>query len=419
VLRENGHEVVAWDLNAFRYLKNNLEGLLSMAMAADCELVGITGIITQYKEVKSLIKAVRKTLPRAKIVCGGPLATSVFGTLNCDVDYVVLGEGEKAILRLVDNLERKTPPGHYLRSDVLLSEEELSEHLPYPAYDLFPVNEVYAKNPIGPYNTRKWIDGKGTAPRSINLVANRGCPFNCIFCYHNYMGAGYRKRSVSSVVDEMRWLKGVYEIEYFHFCDDSFACSKKWVLEFCEKVSDLDVTWSCTGRANIMDEDMAKAMSQAGCVGVWYGLESGSQKILDIMNKKATVEQYRKAVELNRKYFPFEDYTFMVGSPGETSETVCESIQFCKEMEIRPSAVFYMTPYPGTLLFEMLLSRDEKFSKLVLDSVKYDQWLESLGEQGFKLSWNCTMGSMTDDELREWHKTFIQQTNALNKGGES
>jgi radical SAM superfamily enzyme YgiQ (UPF0313 family) len=163
-----------------------------------------------------------------------------------------------------------------------------------------------------------------------------------------------------------------------------------------------------------MTEDLIKLMKDSGCVGLCYGLESGSQRILNEMNKKVTLDQYRKAIRLNQKYFDYQDYTFIVGMPSETSESVRESINFCKEMNITPSAVFYMTPYPGTPLFNSLILQDDIHPTIDTNNLdEYEKYVLSLGEQGEQLIWNLT--DFPDNQVIEWHDTFIEETNAWNK----
>ncbi len=392
------------DFNAERHLWPE-----KVLARVDYDVLGITAIITQYKEVKRIASISKRYHPNAKIMCGGPLASSLPAELllRAGVDIAVKGEGELAVMDALWDLRE----GRY-RDYYQSPPQPKLENFPWPAYRLFPVS-VYLGNPIGPYNTRKWQDGAGTAPVSINLIATRGCPYNCLFCFHNYMGEGYRKRPVQDVVEEMKWLMSMYGVEYFHFADDAMACSKKWIGQFCNAVEKLGVRWSCTGRANLVTDDMARAMADAGCVGLWYGLESGSPEMLKAMNKKATLQQYRRAITINRKYFQFEDYTFIVGTPGETDATINESIVFCKEMGIVPTAVFYMTPYPGTPLFRQLMFEDSAFAAMVHDVPRYDKWLESLGEQGEKVAWNCS--GAPDEKLHEWHQRFIEETGAWNK----
>jgi radical SAM superfamily enzyme YgiQ (UPF0313 family) len=417
VLREAGHSVHVLDWNAMRWSDDEFLDLLG-GITEHIDMVGLTGIITQYKQVKEIAEDCATVFPEAYIACGGSLATSVPKLLlkKTKVQFCIIGEGERAVLSLIKELERKND---YTRSiwQADFPTVNLSfAHVPMPAYDLFPM-EIYLKNPIGPYNAHKWVDGGVGVdnPLSMNIIGSRGCPYRCLFCTPCFGSEGYRLRPPGDIVSEMLYLKNEYNTEYVHFVDDAFACNKGHITRFCEDKLDRfpQMPWSCTGRANLVDEEMVRLMAEAGCIGLWYGLESGSQYILDRMNKKIAVNQYRRAIGLNRKYFKYEDYTFIVGCPSESDETVQESINFCKEMEICPSAVFFMTPYPGSHLFNELLRNDPEFLDMVNTIDLFEGWVESLGEQGEHIAWNCS--GAPDEKLKEWHQKFIEETGALNK----
>jgi len=365
----------------------------------DYDVVGITGIITQYANVKRIAQVVRNDRPETVIMAGGPLASSVSNLLlnKTEVDICVEGEGERSVLFAV-NSNRITKQ---IIESVPMSVEDLSYYV--PSYNLFPMN-TYLNNPIAADNVNKWKDGNWIKDRkyrkSINMIGTRGCVHNCLFCYHNFLGQGYRMRLPSSIITEM-YLVREYGVEYIHFTDDAFACNKKFIMKFC-KMKELSnvghIKWSCAGRANIVDKEMVQAMKDSGCEGICYGLESGSQKMLNVMNKKVTIRQYGKAIELNKKYFDYEDYTFIVGTPGETDETIEETEKFIKQMDIKPSAVFYMTPYPGTPLFNNLATEGKVFPN---DNDWMEKFVLSLGEQGEQMVMNLT--DYSDEKVKEWH----------------
>uniref|UniRef100_A0A6M3IUK7 Putative vitamin B12-binding domain containing protein n=1 Tax=viral metagenome TaxID=1070528 RepID=A0A6M3IUK7_9ZZZZ len=411
VLRNKGHEINVLDWNAHRWEENEFVARLRLQEYPD--IVGLTGIITQYGEVKRIANWCDRLWVETAIICGGTLASTVPELLlrKTKVNYCVLGEGEQAIQNFIDMVSRG-----FLQKEIrIFSESPIKDlsTIPWPAYDLFPM-DIYLKNPIGPHNPNKWKDGKGEAPLTTNIIGSRGCPNSCIYCLHCFQDQGYRVRPYNDIILEMDFLQRTYGVNYIQFVDDAFACIKKHVLDFCCAFKGRDMTWSCAGRANLVDEEMVKAMADAGCIGLWYGLESGSQKMLDGMNKKITIKQYEKAIELNRKYFQYEDYTFIIGSPGETDETIQESIVFCKRMDIIPTAAFFMTPYPGTPLFKMLMMEDPEFRKMALDIDKFEDWILTLNEQGEKMAWNCSMG-VSDGKVYEWHQRFMEETDAMNK----
>lgn len=411
VLRYANHEVDLLDLNAYRDDKD------SVFPQEKYDIIGLTGIVTQYKEVKRIASRCKSLYPEIPIVCGGSLATSIPGLLlsKTGVDSCIIGEGEEVIFDLLNDLFNTGNIAAMYYSDSVLIKNISS--IPWPAYDLFSM-ETYINNPIAADNLKKWEDGGWiTSPRrSLNIIGSRGCIAKCIYCFHCYMGQGWRARSTGDILGEMGMLKDKYKIDYVHFVDDAFACSKNKIMDFCngKMLSNLSsVKWSCAGRANIVDEEMISTMAESGCEGICYGLESGSQKILDIMHKKITVGQYEKAIALNKKYFTYQDYTFIVGTPGETDKTIDESIEFCKRNEIAPSAVFYMTPYPGTQLFKNLLDNDDNFFEIWKNKDLFEEWILKLEEQGEQMIWNCS--GAPDDKIYEWHSKFQEETGAWNK----
>jgi radical SAM superfamily enzyme YgiQ (UPF0313 family) len=168
------------------------------------------------------------------------------------------------------------------------------------------------------------------------------------------MGMGYRHRSPENVIQEIELLYKNYGVTYFHFIDDEFVMKKDFVYQFCSLMKELmqaygqSFTWGCAGRVNLITEKMVSTMAEAGCVLIGYGIESGSQRMLDFINKRVTVEQAKNAIRLTKKYLGWADCSFMIGYPGETKETIQETIDFCKELDLAPEVIFFLTPYPGT-----------------------------------------------------------------------
>ncbi|GAI25016.1 unnamed protein product, partial [marine sediment metagenome] len=199
--------------------------------------------------------------------------------------------------------------------------------------------------------------------------------------------------------------------KYFHFVDDEFVLKKNFVYEFCQRIKDLQkelgdrITWGCTGRANLMTDELIATMVEAGCVLIAYGIESGSQKMLDIMKKKVTVEQAKQAVKLTQKYLGWADCSFMIGTPGETKETIQETIDFCKQLNLIPEVIFFATPYPGTELYRMAIQRGK-----IKDEEAY---VQGLGEQGEKIALNFT--EFSDEKLLKIQKYVIEELDAWNK----
>ena len=418
VLLQEGHDVEVMDINAFRWSREEVERKIK---EAKFNVAGTGGIITTYRYIKWLVSVLKKYHSGKKVMVGGSVATSVPETLmgKTDTDIACIGEGEQTVRELIQALEKGSDlslvDGIWFRDgkgEIHINKPRDTimnlDLLPFPAYDLFPM-DIYLRNPVGAPNINKWQSGEAVNPEalSINLNATRGCPYRCIYCYHDFIGNRYRTRSPQKELDEMKMLYQRYGVKYFHFVDDEFVMKKKFVYEFCEQVKEtgLGFTWGCSGRVNLMTEDLIATMANAGCVLIAYGIESGSQKMLDIMKKRVTVEQAKQSVKLTQKYLGWADCSFMIGTPGETRETIQETIDFCKELSLVPEVIFFTTPYPGTELYEMARVQNKIGDE--------EEYIMRLGEQGEQIMVNFT--DFTDEELKTIKKEMVQELNAWNK----
>lgn len=405
-LHEHKHMVKIVDHNVHRDMAK-----MDLLPTEKPDVIGITGIVTQYREVRDWIEECWIAYGiDAPIVVGGPLASSLPELVlrKCRVDYCVVGEGEATF---VDFLLKGRPVEGMAWMDrwnfhYSVRQPIKPNILPLrPRYEDFELAK-YIRNPVAWYNVRKWKDGEGDGRLSTTITGSRGCVGHCTYCYHNYMGQGYRYRQMEDILDEISFLYYVYGVKYFHFVDDALMTNRGWMVRFCSEIADrgfprLGIQWSCAGRANVMDNTLAFVMADAGCVGVCYGIESGSQHMLNSMHKGIRVQDYERAIEIGKRHFQYFDYSFIVGTPGETDETVQESVDFCLRNEIHPNAVFYMTPYPGTPLFEEMLHVDQAFFKMAANLESLHYWVSDLSEQGWRIAWNCS--GAPDEKLHEWH----------------
>ncbi len=419
VLRDESHEVEVLDMNAYRWTPEVVEKKIR---DADFDVAGIGAIVTVYKYVKWLVGVLKKHHPAKKVVVGGSVGTSIPHILldKTETDIACIGEGERTVVELlkaleanedlsgVDGIWYRDEGGKIVKTGARVPIEDLDK-VPLPAWDLFPM-DIYLKNPVGAPNRNKWIDGgaENESVLSMNLSATRGCPYKCIYCYHDFMGQKYRHRSPKNIIAEMRVLYDKYSVRYFHFVDDEFCLKKNFVFEFCKAVKeefDRDVTWGCSGRVNLMTEEMIAAMANAGCVLIGYGIESGSQRMLDVMRKRVTVEQAKEAIRLTVKHMGWADCSFMIGTPGEDRETIRETVDFCKELDLTPEVIFFATPYPCTELYDLAMAQGK-----IKDE---EQYILSLGEQGEQVMVNFT--EFSNEELVSIQEEMIRELNAWNK----
>jgi radical SAM superfamily enzyme YgiQ (UPF0313 family) len=274
-----------------------------------------------------------------------------------NIDILVRGESEKTVKLLVkaisgnENLKRVTGIS-FRKKDKIINTPPTPpfknlDELPFPAYDLLPIKK---------YNS---ITFARKSP-FMTLVSSRGCPFRCDFCLIGgstvWKGSGrnWRARSAKNTLDEMELLVNKYGIKDIYIFDDTFTVDKKRVLEVCEgiKKRGIKVSWSCNSRVNTLDDEMLKAMKSSGCWNILFGVESGSQKLLDNVHKGIKIDNIRRIFKLTKENGISASAAFMIGLPGETWETVEKTLQLALEIEPDMAQFTITTPYPGTRLYD-------------------------------------------------------------------
>lgn len=409
VLRNAGHEVQVLDINGFRFTKEQVKEKLQRITF---DVAGVGGIVTTANYIKWLVDTIKEYHPGKKIILGGGVSTSIPELIlkKTQADIACIGEGEitaveliqamskDADLKKVEGIYFKDAEGNIIKNRHRKPIKDI-DSLPLPAYDLFPMH-IYVNNPVGYINKNKWGDGKAVAadvPKSTNTNVTRGCPYRCIYCYHDFMGEGYRHHSAAYVLNEMKFLNKHYGANYFVWADDESMINKHFLNNFCAimKKENTNFQFCISGRVNLVDRNILQNLKDAGCNMVGYGLESGSQKMLDSMKKDVMVEQAKSAVRLTREIFGDVDTTFVLGLPGEDEHTVEETIQFCKDIDLSPEAIFFATAYPGTELYQYAIQHG-----MIEDEFGY---ICKLWEQGEQVLLNFTQWS--NEELfkkREW-----------------
>lgn len=379
----------------------DLDSALARIIEAEPVLVGFGGMITRFRMVRDLAQRLRSELPGVFLIAGNSGATTIpeLYTSACGLDAVVMGEGEVTSVELARAVESgrnwRDVPGIAFRDDngklVYSKTRELIgdlDSLPWPAWDIFPI-ETYISS----------VDHRQKRARHLEVVASRGCPFNCVYCYRIF-GRTVRRRSPASIVDEICELVRRYDIHYTGFPDDLFTSNREFVLETCRLLRTRvpDISWSCLGRVNTVDEQLLTEMKRAGCDWISYGIETGSNELLSAMKRGVTSEDCLKAIRLTRNAGIHAEGSFMIGMFGETMSTVVETIDFCRQADITAPMLF-VTPYPGTEIFDIALKRG------MIDDV--ESFVESMNAAD-QLLVNLT--DMSDQELidlRNWAQGTI------------
>lgn len=351
VLKKAGHIVGALDIEGNRYSKKEA---LQRLKQYNPDVIGIGSFITTYRYLKWFVPEIKKIHPRATLIIGGPLPSSVpeFILDNLDVDILVLGEGEMTFKEVISVLEKN--PKTNLRSingiafkqdnnKIFTPRREQIKDLntiPFPDWDLFAVDK---------FLKAKFI--RSGRRKTMGILATRSCPYRCKYCYHLF-GGKVRFRSARNIVDEIKTLHKKYGVTYITFFDDLFVIDKKRVYEFCRllKKEMPFIRWLAAGRLNLFDKDLIFTMKDAGCVGLLVGIETGSQEIMDAMNRQTTLEQAENFVKWTREVGIWAETPFMMGYPQETRETIRKTINFIKKHKLI-TRFNLVCPYPGTELY--------------------------------------------------------------------
>lgn len=320
------------------------EETLARLESFDTDVAVIHTTTPSYMNDSRVSRAIRESMPGVSIGLVGthPNALPEESLRDFDADFVLLGEAESTIgdLILRWNEPWNTIDGlcfrngdSYVRTRPRPEIKDL-DSLPFPARHLLP-------SYVSPFD-------KKTPYTSV--IPSRGCPYQCTYCRAGTVWKDVRFRSPQNVLQELELISQTNGIREILFFADTFTLHKPWVMELCELLvkSGIGVSWSCNSRVDSIDEEMLEAMKAAGCHSITYGIESGSQEVLDRVKKLATVEDAEVAVRLTKEIGIKCIAYFLVGLPGETWETIGETMRFALRTDPDYILVYIATPYPGT-----------------------------------------------------------------------
>ncbi len=357
VLEKKGYDVMIYDCLPLRYSVNEV---VDYILEQKPDVIGISVMSTCYdgaKEMSNLIKK-KAGIP---IVFGGPHCSSFpVGIMEeCqDIDFLIYGEGELIFPILLEAISGKLPyfdiPQLCFRDSsgrlIFNKQEQLIQDLdeiPFPAWYLF--------------NRRLYSDN------TCSLITSRGCSYGkCAFCMRTgFLYEKYRRRTVENVIKELEFLYREFLYRKVTFFDDNFAQDEEWVIEFCDKLiqKKLVLGWVCNASVNTVTEKMIKKMAEAGCSMIMYGIESGSQDLLNYIKKGISIEQVKDAIKITKNFNIKTFGYFMLALPKETPELGKQTIQFAIDLDLDFAQFVPTRPLFGTKLYNLC-----KQEGIILDS---------------------------------------------------
>lgn len=390
VLRESGHRVDLLDPEAAGISDHDLVQRIATEQPG---LVGLSCLTPNYPFAVRIAELIREVTD-APIVMGGAHPTAVPTSVleeSAATDIVVVGEGEETVVELCAAIEgngsldpilgiayRKdgavtTNPPRPLITDL--------DRLPHPARDLVDLSAYFKPHMY-------WDIGV----RSASMIASRGCPYRCIYCASKgTMGDRLRLHSPGYVVEEMESLVREHGVGYIGFMDDTMITNHRWVREVCALIRErkLDVAWSCVLRVDAANREILQIMKDAGCRRISFGIETGDPGLLKESRKGTTLEQARESVKIARDMGFTVINTYMFGFPGETPESVENTIRFALELNPHIAMFSILVPYPGTLPFQEFMKRQGT------DRIDWGHFMFSSGEGA------VPVGDMSEKELKK------------------
>jgi len=366
------------------------------------KIIGIQSMFSMKNKSLELARILRRDCKL--LVAGGPMPTTKPKDFLQDFDVVVIGEGEQTMLELV----RYTEDGGQLIDvkGIAYAEKDTGKAIRTPPRDFIkdldsipiPPRELFDNNAYKSYYSRRF------GYTTTSIITSRGCPFKCDFCSRPVFGNEIRNRTETSIADEVEQICSL-GYDRVWFADDCFTLGRGRLLRICNELikRHLRIGWECLSRVDTIDQEVAGKMKQAGCLRVFFGIESGNDSILALMKKQITVKQADGAVRMFRKAGIQVGAFFIIGYPGENDKTILDTVRFASSLPLDYLSFTLPYPIPGTPLFERLRNRvvkDEWEEPKRLQLVKHKLLFDSrLSEPRLKFA---ILKGMTQFYLRKY-----------------
>ena len=353
MIRKYGYDVKVLDAHADGL---TIEQIVQEVVKFKPQVIGLTAMTVMISASAQIAKAIKEYDQSFVTIIGGVHVTAEpTETLNRypQFDFAVIGEGEVVLTEFLEKLRKledlSTIPSLVWRKDAINANPRRAffkslDEFPPPAFDLVP--NLFNHYRLSVFGTKKF--------RSVGLVTSRGCSGKCTFCDLGVVGRGFRYHTAEYLISLMKDLYSNYGVSDFLFYDDLFVGSRPRLKEICETIINekLPFTWSCCARADFLHPDMMDLMHKAGCWMIEVGIESGCQRIIDSMRKNVTKERIAECVNSIQKAGMISKGNFIFGNPGETHDSIMESIDFACSLSLNYAQHTFLQPLPGSELYE-------------------------------------------------------------------
>jgi radical SAM superfamily enzyme YgiQ (UPF0313 family) len=380
ILKREGFNVFCLNMNHIPF-KESYDVLKNMIVGKNIDIVGCGGFSFHCKEIKAVFDAARNIRESILTIVGGSVITTepIIMSEFFSCDYGVVGEGEATIVDLVRNIQSGMSDPVTIKGIVYKSDNGYvftGDRLDYVDIETLPIPDYKG------FGFQYFLDSNSS--KSIGMFASRSCPFKCTFCSHS-TGDKYRRRSVKSVIDEIKYYIEEFQVNFVGFFDDVLFTTEDRMSELCDEIAKLNIKFAAQLRVDVVNEPMLKKLKNAGCISVSYGLESHSQKILDSMKKHITTEQIDRALHLTYEAELDIQGNFIFGDPQETMETFKETLMWhYKNRKYHINIVPIFTA-PGAEIYEK--AKQKNLIPDVLDFI-------------IKTNYEINLTSMLDEEYR-------------------
>jgi len=326
------------------------------------DIIGFYTVTPFLNSVKLLVSEIKSAWPDILVIAGGPhfIGDSTGDIENSQLDIVAVGEGEQTTLEIIEGMEQsgisdfiRNTAGN-IRGIVYRRNNDIYKNPPRELINDIDTIPLPARQLLPPLHAYKVSAVQYKQLPSTGVLTARGCPYKCIFCVCSTLKQKVRYHSVEYVMNEIDELIGQYGIRDVAFLDDVFTLDSKRTYRLCERLAKRKnkLTWSSTVRIGLVDKKMLKAMKDSGCWMVSAGVESGNQKILDKIKKQIKLEQAEELNNWCKEVGIMFHPNYIIGHPGETLETIDQTIDFAKKLNSHFPIFTIMTPYPGTELWD-------------------------------------------------------------------